>query len=220
MTYYAPTPSGQVARGRQLFEAQLGVTPYACVDCHTDTPEDPENPSLLVGHSLYDAASRPSWYGGKYKTRVLQGAQHCLTTRMNAKPLEGDDAEALQGYLQSISPSRKVPPLAVTQTESKDAYLSQEELLEAQEALGIEGQIAEGLARGNLLYLRACDRCHNAARRLAPPERELARPLEELQKIVRNGKGTMPGFPKERLSDADLNTIAAYLSWRAAQPTK
>ena len=219
MTFYAPTPNGFVARGRELFRTSgVGVVPYACVDCHTEFPEESDNPSLLPASSLYDTASRPSWYNGKFKTRAVQGAQYCLTERMKAKPLEGDDLEAMQSFLQSISPSRKAPPLAVTSQEVPLALVAQEEISAAAIELGVEGPQAEGLARGRLLYLRACERCHDGSRKLGPPMKELARPLEEFSKIVRQGSGAMPAFSVARISTADLNTIAAYLSWAAGAP--
>src|SRR5262245_52850976 len=89
---YAPTPKGLVARGKELFEARgLGAIPYSCSDCHIDTPEGEGPPSLTPAHTLYDSASRGSWYGGRFKTRVVQGAQLCLTERMKGTPLSGDD---------------------------------------------------------------------------------------------------------------------------------
>jgi mono/diheme cytochrome c family protein len=219
MTFYAPTPNGFVARGRELFRtAGVGVVPYACVDCHTEFPEEQENPSLLPASSLHDTASRPSWYNGKFKTRAVQGAQYCLTERMKAKPLEGDDLEAMQSFLQSISPSRKAPALAVAPQEASLALVAQEEISAAAIEMGVEGPQGEGFARGRLLYLRACERCHDGSRKLGPPMKELARPLEELSNIIRYGRGTMPAFSVARISTADLNMIAAYLSWVAGTP--
>jgi cytochrome c553 len=218
MTFYAPTPSGFVARGQEIFNTEgIGAVPYACVDCHTTEPE--ETPSLRVANSLYNTASRESWYGGEFKTRAAQGAQYCLTERMQANPLTGDDLEAMQSFLQSISPARRLPPLSSKKTEIKNAEIAQEEINAAAKEMGLEGPQADGLARGRMLYLLACDKCHNETRKLGPPLKELSRPLEELTKVVRNGKGTMPGFSVSRLSTADLNTIAAYLSW-ATQNTK
>jgi cytochrome c553 len=219
MTFYAPTPSGFVARGRDLFRTSgVGAVPYACVDCHTEFPDEPDNPSLLPTSSLHDTASRSSWYNGKFKSRAVEGAQYCLTERMQAKPLTGDDIEAMQSFLQSISPSRKAPPLTVTQKEAPLALVAQDEISAAAKELGVEGPQAEGLARGRLLYLRACERCHDSSRKLGPPVKELARPIDELTKIVRAGKGAMPGFSLRHLSTTDLNTIAAYLSWAAGSP--
>jgi mono/diheme cytochrome c family protein len=219
MSFYAPTPSGFVARGKEIFETPgIGAVPYACVDCHTSEPDEAGNPSLLAASSLYNTASRESWYGGKFKTRALQGAQYCLTERMKAKALDGDDAEALQSFLQSISPARKISPLPVNQKEAPLALVAQEEINAAAQELGLEGPQADGLARGRLLYLRACEKCHDAGRKIAPPVKELARPIEEFSKIIRNGRGSMPAFSVDKISTADLNTIAAYLSWVAGNP--
>jgi mono/diheme cytochrome c family protein len=216
LTFYAPTPSGFVARGRELFRTSgIGAVPYACVDCHTDSPEEKDSPSLLPANSLYNTASRTSWYSGKFKTRAVQGAQYCLTERMQAAPLVGDDLEAMQSFLQSISPSRKIPPLAASQREAAQVLVAQEEIDAAARELGVEGPQAEGLARGRLLYVRACERCHEGSRKLGPPVKELAKPIEEFSKIVRIGKGSMPAFSIDRISTADLNMIAAYLSWAA-----
>lgn len=218
-TFYAPTPKGQVARGRQLFYARgMGAVPYACVDCHTDEPEDPATPALTAGHSLYDAAARGSWYGGRFETRVVQGAQLCLTERMQAKKLEGDDLEALQAYLASISPSRKAPPLQEGPPVAS-SQISAEELAEVRAELGLEGDGGEEILRGRILFARACESCHNEALHLGPPPKRLARPASDLVALLRAGKGSMPPFGLDRISDGDLRDIAAFLQALATYPS-
>lgn len=218
--FYNPTPQGIVARGKALFETRgLGGVPYSCKDCHPTTPEDPEAPLLTPAHTLYNVASRSSWYGGKLKTRAVQGAQACLVDRMQGKPLEGDDVEAMQAYLGSISPARRTPALHEAKPPKvAPAYLSEEEISEAKLALGVEEGTPEDVTRGYLLYQRACLRCHIEGQGLGPPLRGLSQTPGDFVSLVRSGKGNMPPFGPDRISDQDLYAIAAYLTWISPGP--
>jgi mono/diheme cytochrome c family protein len=217
--FYAPTPKGQVARGRAIFVTRgLGAVPYACVDCHTDEPDDPARPSLTPAHSLYDAAARKAWYGGRFKTRAVQGAQECLEKRMGGRRLEGDDQEALQAFLASISPSRRVEPLPdAGLAPAPSTEIAGEELAEARAFLGAEVDVDDGIARGLVLYRRACAGCHDPARSLAPDLITKRFSTDSILAASRGGKGAMPAFGKDRISDEDLADIARFLDF-AARP--
>lgn len=219
LQYDPRTPAAALKRGQALYTARnLGTVPYACVDCHPNEPEAPGEPGLSPAHSLYNAASRPYWYGGKFDTRAVQGAQACIQDRMKGPPLQGDQLEYLQLYLQSLSPARKAPPLPTREPAAPSLDLPEGELVDAAAYLGVEGDASASIARGYLLYTAACAGCHVPNAGLGPKERDLARSLDLLSEVVREGKGNMPGISKARLSDADLDAISVYLRWRAVTP--
>jgi mono/diheme cytochrome c family protein len=217
--YNPQTPASVAKRGREIYSARnLGTVPYACIDCHPDTPDDPQEPGLTAGHSLYNVTARPSWYGGKFKTRAAQGAQECVKTYLKGQPLTADELDALQLYLQTLSPARNAPALPAREPEAKPLTIPEGELADAAQHLGVEGEAAVPVSRGFLLYTAACALCHDPARGTGPKERDLVRRPEDLIEIVRRGKGTMPALSPARISDADLTAIAVYLRWRASTP--
>ncbi|MGA8598451.1 MAG: PQQ-binding-like beta-propeller repeat protein [Bryobacteraceae bacterium] len=69
--------------------------------------------------------------------------------------------------------------------------------------------------RGQFIYEENCRLCHGADRKGQPPAvpsldgigQTLSR--AQIKNVVQHGRGPMPAFPK--LSDTDLNTLAAYL---------
>lgn len=69
--------------------------------------------------------------------------------------------------------------------------------------------------QGRTIYEANCRWCHLSDRKGEPPAVpslvDVGKSLNrrEISKIVREGQGSMPGFP--RLSDADLNSLLAYL---------
>ena len=77
-----------------------------------------------------------------------------------------------------------------------------------------------GPATGRSLYLQNCAGCHRADRKGTPPEFpslvgiDEKRTANQIETIVRNGEGRMPGFA--RLGDARVKAIVAYVLSGAA----
>src|SRR6185436_564168 len=57
-------------------------------------------------------------------------------------------------------------------------------------------------------YTQSCSACHEPDRDAIPAWAELG--MERLTATVRNGRGEMPSFEPEAVSDANLKLIAAY----------
>lgn len=205
--------------GQQLFgDPKLSDSPmnaYACATCHSASPGT--HPAQLdPGYSLYDAASRPSWWGG-YERNFLDAVNFCRGSFMDAEvPLTPDrpEAKALYEYLAEISPDQVAFQLPLTTVK----YIV---------------EIPRGdPTRGQAVYVAACARCHGDYGTgngkltdtmpvlpdvfLAYPNKfpSLSVPQLVIEK-VRHGSffglgGTMPPYGKEALSDADLGALLAY----------
>jgi quinoprotein glucose dehydrogenase len=68
--------------------------------------------------------------------------------------------------------------------------------------------------RGFALYMQMCAGCHTPARAMMKPPKELG--VETFVRTVRSGRGQMPAFEEEGLSDDELKSVAAYLDDPAA----
>ena len=78
----------------------------------------------------------------------------------------------------------------------------------------LRGPIAldERSARGREVFQRSCHGCHpDGEGGLGPALNNKPLPSFVIRYQVRHGLGTMPSFPKERLSDEDLDAVVAYL---------
>jgi len=213
-----PTPAAEY--GEELFnDPKLSESQYntfSCATCHATTAT-PEPGKLYAGHSLYNAASRPTWWGG-YETRLLDAVNFCYTAFMRGvTPLAPEDpkSRALYEYLASISPDAEAPALPFTIV--RDIT-----------------DVPRGSAEwGADVYKAACQDCHGEAHTGQGRKTELAPVLPEVTQDygtlfpgispgvvfiekVRHGRffgvgGNMPPYSREALSDKDLGALLAYL---------
>lgn len=221
-------PEQALQRGGEVFRdpgfARADSNVYACSTCHSaQKGGDPMR--KLPGYGMYDAATRPSWWGGAYDT-LFDAANECYVEFMRGQPLTRDDPEgrALLVYLDSVAPDPSSPALPET---TVPAIITDPML---------PGYVASGDAgRGAVVWQQACSYCHGDLHtgkgRLGPkvsivPEESLAqhgtdpntgaRPIT-VEK-VRHGKfysvgGNMPQYSLEALSDADLGDLLAYMGF-------
>ncbi len=67
-------------------------------------------------------------------------------------------------------------------------------------------------ARGREAYMTHCNRCHpGGTAGLGPAINDKPLPEFLIKTQIRAGLGAMPAFGPERISDADVNAIIAYL---------
>lgn len=105
-------------RGEALFNASsFSVSPSnpdACSTCHS-TKAGGDPPALLAGFTLFDAAARPTWWGGAYDT-FLDAVNECYVEFMRGDRILPDDPDgrALFVYLTSIAPDAQSPALPLT----------------------------------------------------------------------------------------------------------
>lgn len=191
---------------------------FACSDCHaTNATED----ALMrfPGAPLGDSAFRATWWDG-YTAQYLDAVNACWVFFMRGESpglAPGDpDGDALYEYLVSISPTNPAPAIPLTFQRN------------------IVGLVPGNAANGEQVYDMACRNCHGAAGtgagRLHPsvvvlgPELSASYDAEfpgvdhDLLVVekVRHGQffgigGNMPPFALERLSDAELADLIAYL---------
>ena len=187
---------------------------FACSDCHSRTTD--EGGRLYAGYPLEGAANRASWWGG-YELQLIDAASFCTTFFMRGQPIEPGDpyGDALYEYLASISPGGASPGLPVTITKTVTV-------------------IAGGDAtNGELVYDAACRGCHGSPSgsgrlhsSITALDDDLWADYDDLfpgvshrllvTEKVRHGAfftigGVMPFFSQERLSDAELADVMAYL---------
>jgi mono/diheme cytochrome c family protein len=73
-------------------------------------------------------------------------------------------------------------------------------------------KLTEAQLQGRLLYDRLCYKCHTEGEGgLGPSLNEKPLPRFAMKFQIRHGLGTMPAFPPERLSDADMEHVVDYL---------
>ncbi|RKG99346.1 c-type cytochrome [Corallococcus carmarthensis] len=213
-------PKAAADFGEELFQdARLSESTFnrfSCATCHVATPEAPAG-RMDSGHTLYNVAARPSWWGGA-ETRLLDAVNFCYLNFMRGvTKLEVEDprSRALYEYLSRISPDAQASALPFTVV--KD----------------IQDVPPGEAARGEAVYRAACQNCHGATHTGEGRLTELASVLPEVTQDydrlfpgiphaqvviekVRHGPffgvgGNMPPYSTEALSDADLGALLTYL---------
>lgn len=214
-------PVAAAEYGKALFSdpafSESRSNAFSCATCHTVT-KDGDPARLNSGYSLFDVASRPSWWGS-YEARLGDAVDFCYIAFMRGLgPLDHTDpkSKALFEYLVSISPDGVAPALPMTIV--KDI-----------------ADVPRGdAARGAAVYRAACAICHGdlhtgkgriTDRAVILPEffatyasstlRDFPTSKVVIEKI-RHGQffmvgGNMPLYTTEALSDADLGALLSYL---------
>lgn len=68
------------------------------------------------------------------------------------------------------------------------------------------------VAEGRKIFMKNCQRCHiEGEGGLGPAINNKPLPAGLIRFQVRHGLGAMPAFPKERISDAQIDDMVAYL---------
>lgn len=66
-------------------------------------------------------------------------------------------------------------------------------------------------ARGQLVYMKNCYRCHQGGEGGLGPALNRPFPDAVIRTQVRHGLGAMPSFPPDMIRDCDLEELLAYL---------
>lgn len=212
-----------VEHGEMLFEdaavAGTDLNTYSCATCH-DVDPPPAGALIRPGAPMRGVTKRPSYWGGS-EVELLRAVNQCLYYFMlkdGPWTPEDADAQAVYAYLESLSTT--------------------EEGTEAQ-PFTVVGEIydlpAGDAGNGQGIYDRACGLCHGKAhtgegrlveRAAVLPEETLeAHPLDKYtpdqRRLVfvekaRHGAflgypGQMPPFSLEKLSDAEMGDLLAFL---------
>ena len=200
---------GSVVSGQALFEQPLeGGNTFACVTCHA-LKEPAEDGMRRAGHALADATKRPHYKNGQLED-MLDAVNSCLTEWMRSEPWSEGDPRwvALHDYLEAQAPEGQAQPLSF-------------EI--ASPPLDTSGGDAEA---GRALFNMSCALCHGAdaiGTARAPSLLGLDLQGEYIARRVRTSGqsqspvydgltgGAMPFFAADRLSDAELLDLVAFV---------
>jgi len=181
---------------------------FTCATCHALT--EPAADFRRPGHSIGDAAARPSYKNGQV-SEMREAVNSCLTEWMNAEPWEASDDRwvALETFLEEIAPPT-AEPLSFT-------------VLAAPSESDLAGGNPDA---GREVFNASCAVCHgeNGDGTDQAPSL-MVRPLgaEEIGRRVRtsgradssvyNGPtgGIMPFWAADRLSNEELRDMVAWL---------
>jgi mono/diheme cytochrome c family protein len=202
-------------KGRQLFfDASIGAHGVSCAQCHATVEDEARDGDGLLrpGHSLWGVASRAYWRGDTRRTAfptLRKAIDVCVEMFQGGQPLGAEDGLRLAAFLESLGPRRGQPPLIL------------QPALEANLDYDRDPYRGGDALRGRRLFYAACHGCHpNGGPGLGPKIRGTSRP--DLVQKVREGNGLLRGariegawmafFGRDRLSDAQLGDIAAYVA--------
>ncbi len=213
---------GELFRDPSLADSEFN-TGVSCATCH-QTTGTPDGDRIDPGYSLYGVAARSAYWGDTVHN-LAEAVNSCLVYFMRGRALDetSEDARALYEYLLSITPDGSPSdPLPVTIVENVAAV-----------PLGDE-------AAGEMVFRKACSRCHGAAHsgngNITDPEIILPEyaidnyptdfpgippGLLVIEKI-RHGRffdigGYMPLYSIEALTDQQIGDLLAFLGLPATE---
>jgi thiosulfate dehydrogenase len=214
-----------VTYGRALFSdatvSTAASNKFSCSTCHAITPNDTRP---LPGYTMADVTARAAWWGSNV-TVLRDAVNQCVTDFMGGQPLSASDEKGrgLLVYLESLSPDKTAPALPLTIVQN------------------IVDVPSGDKNNGKQIWDAVCGGCHGAAGTGAGRISDLAsivpndsiaghgtdpktgaRPV--VIEKVRHGKyfnvgGFMPLFALERLSNAQLGDVLAYLETFGLPPS-
>ena len=202
--------------GRKLFhDPTLGRHGVACATCHaTEAREDEDGDGLVrAGHTMASVARRPHWRGDLKRAQhrdLLSAVNVCVQTFQGARPLEGTKGEALVRYLRTLGPKKK----------RKTPALVLEPALEANLDYDRPQYVSGNAESGRPLFYRTCHSCHPHGRSGLGPALVGATRVAVAAKVregngllrgARRGTEWMPFYGRDRLSDAEVADIAAFV---------
>ncbi len=210
-TFAAPDSArATVERGRVVFaDTQEGLSP-SCANCHSllEPAQELKKAKFLgPGASLWGAALRAGWRNVKIYKDVGEAAQFCARKYQERKKgLSLKQRTDLTAYLKTMVPkSKKAGSLPARKVQKKPKLLK---------------EYAKGdKTKGSKLYSRYCAGCHNDADdavsfaiKLGKKKRaQIARRVRGYTAKRKFKPGAMSYYPTDRLSDAQLADILAYL---------
>lgn len=186
-----------------------GGNSFACATCHA-LSEPAEDGLRRPGHPLADATRRPHYKNGKLPD-MLAAVNSCLQEWMLADPWTEDDArwQALRGWLDAMAPEGDAPPLSF-------------EIV--QPPADLSGGDADS---GRAVFNSSCAVCHGVdggGTNQAPPVAGFGLTGDYVGQRVRTSGivdspvydgltgGRMPFWAADRLTDAELIDIVAWLA--------
>lgn len=206
-----PKPTSELGeQGEEIYRNTVDDgNSFTCATCHALT--EPATGLRRVGHSIGDAAARPSFKNGQVG-ELHDAVNSCLQEWMNAEPWTTDDERwvALEAFMTEIAPA------------SADALTFS--VLAPPSANELSGGDAE---RGRATFNASCAECHGddgvGTTRGLPIAGRALDPEYIGRRVRTSGRsdstvyagltgGVMPFWAADRLSPEELVDIVAWLS--------
>jgi mono/diheme cytochrome c family protein len=205
----ADETGGELSEGEALYAEPIADgNSFSCATCHALSEPAPDG-FRRPGHPIGDATRRPSWKNGQLDD-MRDAVNSCLQEWMNAEPWAADDPRwiALREFLDGQAGQAEAPALSF-------------------EIVSPPSDLSGGDAdAGRTVFNQSCAVCHGqdgAGTNQAPPvvghgyERSYT-----AQRVRTSGRsdspiypglsgGIMPFWAADRLSDAELLDLVAYL---------
>jgi mono/diheme cytochrome c family protein len=201
---------GVMLQGEQIYRSPISAaSAFACASCHA-LDEPAEDGFRRAAHRLGDATKRPSYHNSRF-TMLLDAVNVCLVEWMAAEPWAETDARwiELHRFLDARAPDG-VAPLVTTQIVTPPAVLTGGDSI-----------------RGRALFNGACALCHGidgAGGQIGPMIVGTGLDAAYVARRVRTSGparsavyvgltgGVMPFWGADRLSDAELLDIIAFVA--------
>lgn len=198
-------PSTPAARGKRLFHDTQGLEYPSCAQCHSLLSEQAERKQAKnfgPGATLYGAVVREGWRNRNTYADVGAASQTCAKQWQRRKQgLKAAQRADLVAFLKTAAPAGPLPKRKVRRPKLMKDYRGGD------------------AAKGKVLMERYCAGCHNKSDESIsiplPPKRKkkdlIARTVRGYDAKLKFRPKTMSYYTTERLSDADLRHIVAYL---------
>jgi len=195
--------------GKGYYYRAWGESSYACIYCHANFDEARlDDGYWRPGHSLWNAASRPSYYNKAYTGTgdipLARAINTCTVAflQTNALKLSDERMQALLAYIRSISPEDISQPVEITRVS---------------EAPEMDGDPR----KGEEIFASSCELCHRekgilpahnfkADTALVLAKIRGTKPPEDVAGELEGDYPPMPFFSAERLSNQRVANILAY----------
>ncbi len=207
-------------QGYALFRnREFGTHSVACADCHPDYIDSINTQRIYPGHSVLGAAARySSWYGefsGDAMQRYAAGASKCALIYQKRgtgldDALSESESKQLTAFFRYISTGKENRNISwQALSYPGDPNYKRDSILAYVDSLNTLKGNAE---RGKDRYAKACLHCHSDGSRIAQSDaRALRRYTNRIFFYVRAGKGLMPFFSYDKLSNQDVADIKEWI---------
>lgn len=203
-----------VSRGRVLFnDPSMGKNGISCAGCHAIVEDEAAQGDGLIraGHTLFGVAQRPHWRGDTRRTALptlARAIDVCVQLFQGGSGLAPEQGRELEQYLATLSGKTRPGPLQI------------QPALEANLDYERDKYLGGDADRGRTAFYRACSSCHpRGGKGLGPAlygksRTEIALRTREGNGLLRGSREAgawMPFYGKDRLTDAEVADIAAFV---------
>ena len=208
-------------RGYAIFtDRGFGAVPVACNDCHTEYAEHLDTTRLYPAHTLLGAANRRTTWYGEFKGQALErtgaGAAKCALIYQERgetlfDALSQDELDALLAFYRYISTGEESrQPEWEALSFPGDTRYSRDSLTAIADSLS---ELRGDPRHGGMLFRKACEPCHaRDGEGIGPHPRFLRKYEDKLFLYVRAGRGIMPFFSYDKLTNQDVADIREYVA--------